>query len=216
MSKIKHKNKKRRPVHRAPTVKLIPGYEDRREEVAGKAENPYQRGEAQEVTRNVRESNLGLMLARKQIDAPQHRAGMWFLARFERARASAMASDPAREFVDSSRRNDPIAQRIIEAVMDLAEVAPILGKPGLIIVELVCGEGLNVAEAADRILGRPSSQFEKKVTGWLLRGSLDALAEHLGFGKMKGGRATDLFERLRSFAPIKPRERAPLKSDEMP
>ena len=88
-----------------------------------------------------------------------------------------MAIDPSREPVDTSGIADPIPDRMIAANQRLASARAELGVKGFRVVELVCGQGWSIREAA----GTTQSRQRIEETGMLLRVSLDALAEWLGY-----------------------------------
>jgi len=134
----------------------------------------YAQGEFEAVVRNIRESSLGTMRARGQIDDAQLRAGEWFRATYERMRMGSMAIDPQKEPVDTSGFADPIPDRIIKAGQDLAAARAVLGPRGYMVCELVCGQGFGIQEV-------PGTWRSSEGTGWRLRNALDDLAEWRGF-----------------------------------
>jgi hypothetical protein len=144
---------------------------------AALVDSPYRRGEFDAVVRNVRESSLATMYARGQIDQAQLEAGNWFRHTYERSRMGSMAVDPRREPVDISGMADPIPDHVIAASRELARARAEIGVKGYLIVELVCGQGWSVKEAA----GIGVSYQQVREAGMLLRVSLDALAEWRGF-----------------------------------
>lgn len=171
-------------LRRGKSKRLEPGYDGKRELVGDTVASPYQKGVEEPVIRNIRESSLSTMYARKQIDPAQWMAGEWFRTQYERMRMGSMAIDPSYEPVDTSGHSDPIPDRVIMAGFQLAESRKVLGI-GFPVVEMICGEGLTVSDVARKRFGHPT-QRQEEFTGMLFRVALDALAEWRGFsGKVK-------------------------------
>jgi hypothetical protein len=159
---------------RLRVVARQPGYDGKREMVAAWVDSPLTPGTSDPVVKNIRESPLATMLARRQIDEAQYEAGSWFRKVYEQTRMGSMAIDPSREPVDTSGQADPIPDALIAASRLLRVARYELGGKGYLIVELVCGQGFTVRE--QQHVGRT-----EKGTGWLLRHALDRLAEWRGF-----------------------------------
>jgi len=155
----------------------LPGYDSNREVIPDLVQSPYDKTAFDAVVRNIRESTLETMRAHGHIDEAQLEAGTWFRATYERSRMGSMAIDPSREPVDTSGIADPIPDRMIAANQRLASARAELGVKGFRVVELVCGQGWSIREAA----GTTQSRQRIEETGMLLRVSLDALAEWLGY-----------------------------------
>ena len=164
---------------RGKSKRLEPGFDGKRELVVDTVASPYQKGIEEPVIRNVRESSISTMYARKQIDQAQMMAGQWFQSQYDAMRGSSMSVDPTYEPVDTSGHSDPIQDRVIMAGAQLAKARGILGI-GFPIVEMVCGEGLSISEAARRKFGN-ASQRQEELLGMLFRFALDALAAWLGY-----------------------------------
>ena len=150
------------------------GFDNKYEPREGPVENPYQKGEYEKVTRNTRESSLATMLARKQIDEAQYRAGEWLERQFNRARLGADAVDPSNEPVDVSTRSDPTPDRVVYAAQQIAQARKEVGGSFNILVK-VCVEGYNIKVIADQYGNNP------RTIGRLFRGGLEQLAIFLGF-----------------------------------
>lgn len=159
---------------------LRPGYEDRMEIVPAEVENPYDKGKFETVVRNIRESSLSTMFARKQIDEAQLRAGEWVRSKIEKSRMSSGAIDPSYEPVDTSGHADPIPDRVIMASQAIAKARIHVGAVSWPLIELVCGQGHTINEAANRRYGL-ATEAQVKYTGRLLRETLDVLAAYLGY-----------------------------------
>lgn len=163
---------------------LRPGFEGKREVVPSEVENPYDKGKFETVVRNIRESSLATMYARKQIDEAQLRAGEWIRAKIEKTRMSSGAIDPSYEPVDTSGHADPIPDRVIMASRAVADIRTHLGEVAWPVIHLVCGEGATVAEAAHRRFGL-ATEAQQKFVGQLLRASLDEAAVYLGYAQKR-------------------------------
>lgn len=163
---------------------LMPGYGGTRELVPASVDNPYVRGETESVVRNVRESSLTAMHARKQIDDAHLRAGEWLRKTWEQMRMGSGAIDPSYEPVDTSGHADPIPDRLLMAGLRLHDareaVCKEVGRRGWLLLECVCAEGCALAEAADRRYGLATERQSYHV-GQLFKEALDVLAGHLGY-----------------------------------
>ena len=163
-----------------------PGFEGRFEPVQSVADNVYGTKDKsgftikEPVVVNVRESSLTAMHARRQIDDAQLRAGEWFRGKYEAMRMGSMAIDPSYEPVDISGHADPIPDRVIMAGQAISKARAHLGVIGATLVELVCGQGFTIAQAANRRYGL-ATRSQLDYTGRLLRETLDELAAYLGF-----------------------------------
>jgi hypothetical protein len=163
-----------------------PGYDGRLEIVADTVAdpNPLFRGQKQAVAKNARESSLSSMLARKQIDEAQCRAGDWIRLQYEKMRMGSGAIDPSYEPVDTSGHADPIPDRLLMASLKIhdarAAVVQEVGQRGWQLIEWVCCEGYGVAEATVKRYGY-TTRKRLDLTGEMFRDALDALAVHKGF-----------------------------------
>ena len=138
-------------------------------------ESAYVKGVYEPVVKNVREGSISWMYSHGQLDDAQRMAGEWFRSTYERTRMGSMAVDPSREPVDTSGRSDPIPDRAIVAIEELAKVRNQLGRTPYSVVELVCGQGWTIADIATMV-GR-----ERNSIGTILRVALDDLAELRGY-----------------------------------
>jgi hypothetical protein len=151
------------------------GYEGKMEVRPATVDCPYVKGERIAVVKNVREGAISWMHSHGQIDDAQRMAGEWFRSTYERTRMGSMAVDPSHEPVDTSGRVDPIPDRAIVAIEELARVRNELGRTPFEVVELICGQGWGVADVA-AMVGRG-----RNLIGSILRDALDDLAEMRGF-----------------------------------
>lgn len=162
-----------------------PGYEGRRELQDGKADNPYAFGEQESVVRNIRESSLTTMHARRQIDEAQLRAGERFRSLYERASVcGSMAIDPSKEPVDGGGNTDPIPDRVVQASKELGVVRAELGRIGNDLVTRVCGHGSTVEQVA-RVMFAAANERDVRFIGQMLREQLDMLAVMWGYAASK-------------------------------
>ena len=157
-----------------------PGYDGRMELAADEVENPYDKGKFETVVRNVRESSLTAMRARGQLSESQYKAGEWIRIKIEGTRMSSGAIDPSYEPVDVSGHSDPIPIRVIAAAQDVGKARRYLGEVVWPTVDLVCGQGHTITEAANRRYGL-ATEAQTKFIGRLLREALDELAVYLGY-----------------------------------
>lgn len=160
---------------------LQPGYEGRLEVTPFMVDSVYEKGKLEPVVKNIRESSIATMHARGSIDDAQRMAAEWFRAVYERTRIGSMAIDPSHEPVDTSGRADPIPDRAIAAVEELAHVRYELGRDGYTIVQLICGQGWSIKEVAGLGPRRAGEEI-----GVVLRRSLDLLAEMRGYATKSG------------------------------
>jgi len=152
-----------------------PGYEGRMDIQPAIVESTYVRGDFESVVKNIREGPISWLHSNGVIDDAQRMAGEWFRSTYERTRMGSMAVDPSHEPVDTSGRADPIPDRAIAAIEELTKVRGQLGRTPYAVVELVCGQGWNLTDAATMI-GR-----DKRLISSVLRIGLDDLAEMRGY-----------------------------------
>ena len=86
------------------------------------------------------------------------------------------AADPGRLLVDGGRRGDPIGDRQIDAVRELAAIRHLLGKSCFAVVWSICCRGATLAEA-----GLGDHKRAKIAAASLLKFCLDDLAERFGY-----------------------------------
>lgn len=162
-----------------------PGYEGRMELVHDQVESPYDSAQRDVVVRNIRESSLATMFARRQIDEAQLMAGQRFRALYERASSrGSMAVDPSKEPVDTSGISDPIPDRVITAARELHSVRAELGRIGYGLVSMVCGQGLTIDQVAKRMYVA-AHEGDRMFVGKLFREHLDVLAASWGLAGAK-------------------------------
>lgn len=161
------------------------GSEGRRILGTGMVESPYDRGEVEQVTRNLGESPADAMLARGDIDAAQHRADAAVRRLYEHLTIQRSgAIDPGREPVDVSGHAHGPGDRAIDAGRRLARVAAHLGKADYALVIAVSGEGHAIRAVAGRWEGadNPSARTRNYISR-RYRDALSELARHFGFAR---------------------------------
>lgn len=159
---------------------LTPGCEGKRELKPEQTENPYRKGEMETVVRNIRESSLSTMRARRQLDDAQYLAGDWIRRKIEQTYMSSGTIDPSNEPVDRSGHADPLTDRVIEASQAIAKARAHIGAVAWPLLELICGQGMSIAEAAHRRYG-VATEAQAKYVGRLFRDNLDEMAAYLGY-----------------------------------
>ncbi len=161
--------------------KSVPGYDNKRELRPAQVESPYRKGEMEVRVRNTRESQLSAMHQRGTIDDAQLMAGQWVRQNFEAQTIGLRISDPGRVVVDTSGEADgTVPDRALDAGTALSLARAELGALGWPVVEMVCGEGLSLTDAAYRLHGEATDRT-RGFTGHLLRAALDVLAVYLGY-----------------------------------
>ena len=132
------------------------------------------------ASRNVRESEIAFLHARKAIDDSQLAAGDMFRKLFEAMGSSgARAIDWRREAVDGGRLPDPIGQHAIDAGKKLASaharLTAVHGEYSWRIVTYVCGQSKSVQHDLTYTRREKEAMLEN------LRMYLNVLAGHWGF-----------------------------------
>lgn len=102
-------------------------------------DDPYEQGAKITALRSLRDDVLGHLLARSEIDQAQFEAGRCYERYAEQSQiGSVKAMDPTKEPVDGGGGIvEPISDRQIAAVRELAEAARVLGRRGEIIVRAI-------------------------------------------------------------------------------
>lgn len=143
-------------------------------------DDPYSDcGEKLEVLRSVRDDPLAGMAARGQIEDHLLKAGRRWQALLEQAEiGSVSAIDPTKEAVDGGRIPEPITDRQIRAIRQLAEVDRLLGLEGCALIRDILGRRYSIAQAAQ--VRELTSAREVNYIGRRLRECLETLAIHFG------------------------------------
>lgn len=144
-------------------------------------DDPYSLvGEKLEVLRSVRDDPLAGMYSRRQIDSAQFVAGRQWQQHYEAAEIGAMqAIDPARPAVDGGRIPEPITDRQIRALRELALADKKLGSEGCALVRDVLGFRLSIHQVAEK--RQATAQREIDYLGRRFRECLETLAALWGF-----------------------------------
>ena len=158
------------------------GFDGQREIVVEAVEAAYRRGEFEAVPKNIRESGLSAMRARGQIDEAQYRAGDWYRVRREMTNG---AVDPSNEPVDVSGTADPVSSRVLFAGMEIAKLKLKLPQVRWGLIEIVCVRNFTIEEATYAGFGI-KTEYNRKVTGRLLRDGLNEMAVALGYATKRG------------------------------
>jgi len=174
----------RRPTRRAPEPKQY----DRRASdlakgvVATDAVVPCPSGDgtALRVVRNIRHDPIAAMVKLKQLQPYQSDAADRWQRDWQGAQIGAVkAMDPMKEPVDGSPpRSDPINDRQRKCLNKIRDVDARLGVQGGILVRLVLGDCLSIAQVAQRY--GDDSKIMRDRLGWLLRQCLDEIAKSYG------------------------------------
>ena len=158
------------------------GFDGQREIVVEAVEAAYRRGEFEQVPKNIKESGISYMLAHGNLDEAQYRAGDWYRVRRE-MRGGAV--DPSNEPVDVSGTTDPVSSRVLFAGMEIAKLKMKLPQVRWGLIELVCVQNFTIQEATYAGFG-VCTQYNRKVTGRLLRAGLNEMAVALGYATKRG------------------------------
>ena len=139
-----------------------------------------QRGKYVEVTKNIRGCWSSTVRARTQLDSAREKAGDHFQCLYERC-TSGKVSAAWRVLVKKKSFSGSVPIRVLTAGRQLAEVQCRLGRSRFLLLELICGFGLTLSEAAQRYFGRTSSHEDEARLLELLLEALDELALHWGY-----------------------------------
>jgi hypothetical protein len=129
--------------------------------------------------RNIKESPIALMAAKKQLDSYHLEAASKFRSAYEALVGSGAGSfDYSREPVDGGGARDPITERQLVAGHTLKEARQLLGVRAYAVVSKVAGEGVYIKDMA-------STHKERVTIGEYLRHALSDLAELWGYKTRK-------------------------------
>lgn len=131
---------------------------------------------------NERESEIDQMFVRHQISQVQYRAALhWRSLREKSGNGRGMAIDPTRIQVDCAAPGEALTARRADAITELNRLAALLGSRGFRLVDLVCGLGLKVRQAARVMHYRDDNDRERRFVGRRLRECLDDIATFKGW-----------------------------------
>jgi hypothetical protein len=183
------RSKMHRPITLAASATVL--HDRRATDVLTKAEaapievvDPF--GDRIVVLQNLRDDPLAGMLARKQIDRVQYRAGQIWQEYMEATEIGGIkAIDPTKEAVDGGRFPDPLTDKAAEAFLKLREAHATLGMIGENIIRDVLGSNrMTIKQAAAKRYCFKVGEIE--FWGKRFREALDTLA--VVFGCATGGR----------------------------
>lgn len=127
------------------------------------------------VIRNIKESAIVTLAARKHIDECQLAAGNRFRSLWEAmGGAGAGSFDYSREHVDGGGARDPLTERQIQAGQELKRCREILGVRAYDVMSKIAGEGHAIQELA-------LSHRERTTLTDYLKDGLDELAKQWGY-----------------------------------
>jgi len=130
------------------------------------------------ITVAVRRSAVQTLSARGMLAYHQELAARRFEHIFEIAEIGSLhAADPGRLVVDGGRRGDPIGDRQIDAVRELAAIRHLLGKSCFAVVSNICGRGHDLGAC-----GLGTDKQARLAAAAVLRFCLSDLADHWGLG----------------------------------
>ncbi len=126
----------------------------------------------------VRQSAVEMLTGRGRLAENQALAARRFEHLYEVVELGGLqAADPGRLVVDTDRRGDPISDRRLNAVREMAEVPHLLGKSCFTVVANVCGRGHDLGGA-----GLGADKQARLAAAAVLRFCLSDLADHWGLG----------------------------------
>lgn len=129
------------------------------------------------VAKNLRESAVETLYARKKLDDAQKKAADRFRATWEACGgAGAPAMDYSQIRVDGGGARDPISDRMVDASKALKDCRMLLGKRNFELVARVCGQGLSLQDI-DR------GQRARSTLADNLKASLEDLARMWGLAR---------------------------------
>jgi hypothetical protein len=124
---------------------------------------------------NIKESAAGTLYSRGHIKDAQWAAAGRFRQYWERSGAKGtIAIDYSREQVDGGKSIDPLQDSMVDAVRQLNECRPVLGRKAFDLMIKVVGQGMEIADIA-------KTQREKTTYSDYIKDGLDALAVHWGY-----------------------------------
>lgn len=124
---------------------------------------------------NIRESAVGTLYQRGHINDAQWAAAGRFRMYWEQSGAKGVvAIDYRRAQVDGGKMQDPLSDRVVEAVQHLNNCLPVLGKRTFDLMIKVVGQGMEIADIA-------VTQREKKTFSDYIKDGLDDLSVHWGY-----------------------------------
>lgn len=143
-------------------------------------DDPLEHGAKLRVLRSVRDDPLAGMHSRGQIDDAMLAAGRRWQMHHEHSEIGGISAiDPCKEAVDGGRIPEPITDRQIKAIRQLAEADQILGFQGKLLVRQILGERKSVQDVSMR-LGL-TTQREFNYMSRRFRECLESLAKLWGF-----------------------------------
>lgn len=136
------------------------------------------------VVKNLRESAVETLYARRKLDDAQKQAADKFRAIWERCGgAGSSAMDYTREVVDGGGPRDPISERQVDAGRELGRCRTLLGARSYDLVCKVCGQGYSLSDLS-------RSNRDRTTAADNLRAALDDLGIMWGLAsrpKVKAG-----------------------------
>lgn len=132
------------------------------------------------VVRNIRHDPIAAMVKRKQLERYQSDAADMWQKDWQGAQLGHIkAMDPMKEPVDGSPpRSDPINDRQRKCLNKIRDVDARLGVQGGLLVRLVLGDCLSIAQVSQRY--GEDTKIQRDRLGWLLRQCLDEIAKSYG------------------------------------
>jgi len=132
------------------------------------------------VVRNIRHDPIAAMVKRKQLERYQSDAADMWQRDWQGAQLGHIkAMDPMKEPVDGSPpRSDPINDRQRKCLNKIRDVDARLGVQGGLLVRLVLGDCLSIAQVSQRY--GEDTKIQRDRLGWLLRQCLDEIAKSYG------------------------------------
>ena len=128
------------------------------------------------VVKNLRESAIETLFARKRLDEAQKRAADRFRATWEACGGSVGAMDYSQLRVDGGGAKDPISDRQVDASKTLRACRDVLGQRNYDLVVRVAAQGLSFADIT-------TVERARNTMADNLRDSLDDLARMWGMVK---------------------------------
>lgn len=132
------------------------------------------------VVRNIRHDPIAAMVKRGQLQRYQSLAADEWQKDWQGAQLGHIkAMDPMKEPVDGSPpRSDPINDRQRKCLNKIRDVDARLGVQGGLLVRLVLGDCLSIAQVSQRY--GEDTKIQRDRLGWLLRQCLDEIAKSYG------------------------------------